>query len=278
GFGRKRAPRDHPSMGEGELPERSSRTLFQLFLFGAKLFLGFALITASVGALAWGVYRYAQTTPRFSIVNIELEGTKRLKRVDVLSTSGLQLGDNLFAMDTNQAENALLVSPWIASARVTRQLPGTVTVSLKEREARAIAVIKGENFLVSAEGIPFKRLGQGDPHDLPLITGTSADELARDRRAGIARVADSLRLLQEYAGSSLAQKHPAEEVHLDRSGRASLVVGTAGMTLHLGVGPWKKKLLRAERVIATARRSGGNPSVLFVDNEAHPERVVVRVR
>jgi cell division protein FtsQ len=211
-------------------------------------------------------------------VNIELEGTKRLREVDVLSTSGLRLGDNLFALDTSKAESALLSSPWIASARIRRQLPGTVTVSIKEREPRAIAAISGKNFLVSAEGTPFKTLGVGDPHDLPLITGISAEALARDRRAEIARVTDALGLLQEYAGSSIAQKLPAEEVHLDGSGRASLVVGTTGTTLHLGVGPWKKKLLRAERVITKARRNGGNPSVLFVDNEAHPERVVLRVR
>jgi cell division protein FtsQ len=274
---RPQAPRDHAAVLLGS-EEKTPRGLLHWVLLASKVTVGLALISVAVGALSWGVYRYAQTTPRFAVVEIELEGTRRLRQEDVLGAAALRKGQNLFSIDTARAEGALRESPWIASARVSRQLPGTVRVSIREREARAIAVISGKNYLVAEDGLPFKELGQGDPHDLPLITGVSAQAIKKDRRAELARLTETLGLLRDFEKLSFSQKHPVEEVHLDPSGRASLVVGQGGITLHLGTAPWKKKLLRAERVLSKAEREGGTPSVAFFDNEAHPERVVLRVR
>jgi cell division protein FtsQ len=240
--------------------------------------LGLSLLVAAVTTLAWGVHRYAQTTPRFAIVNLEIEGTKRLARDDVLATAGLEKGQNLFSVDIPRAENALVASPWISSAHVTRRLPGTVRLQVVERDPRAILVMAGKNFLVSTDGVPFKELGQGDPHDFPLITGISAAELRRDKRAEMERLSRTLILLRQYEELPLGRSHPAQEVHLTDAGSATLTVGSAGISLHLGAPPWKQKLLRAERVLSKAAHAGGTPEVVFLDNDAHPERVVVRVQ
>ena len=61
-------------------------------------------------------------------------------------------------------------------------------------------------------------------------------------------------------------------------GDVSLTVGKAGITVHVGKGPWRKKLLMAERVIGQMEKKGRVPGIVFADNVAHPERVVVRMR
>ena len=272
-----RAPRDSADGVEGQalvLP----RSSWQWVVLGLKVTVGLSLLVATVGTLAWGVHRYAQTTPRFAIVKLDVEGTKRLARDDVLRAAGVVRGQNLFSMDIAAAERALVDSPWISSAQVTRRLPGTVRFQVVERDPRAVAVISGKNFLVSQDGTPFKELGAGDPHDFPLITGISVEALARDRRAELDRVSQALSLLREYEELPLSRATPAQELHLSDTGTVTLVVGDAGTTLHLGKSPWKQKLLRAERVLSKARRAGGTPQVVFLDNEAHPERVVVRVQ
>jgi cell division protein FtsQ len=236
------------------------------------------LLCSAVGALAWSVHRYAQTTPRFAIRDVHVEGAGRLVREDVLATADIKKGQNLFSLDVARAERALLRSPWISSARVTRRLPGTVRIQIAERQPRAIAVIFGKNFLVSQDGFPFKQLGEGDPHDLPLITGVSEAALGRDRRAEEERIAQTIALLREYESLPFARGLPPQEAHLSDNGSVSLVVGDKGSTLHLGQPPYRQKLLRAERVLAKTVRAGGKPSVVFLDNAAHPERVVVRVQ
>ncbi len=275
---KKTAPRDPTSSyedGVGELPRSGG---LRWLILATKVTLGLSLIVGAVGALAWGVQRYARTTPRFSVKNIELTGTSRLVRADVLAAAHLKKGKNLFSLDVEEAETFLLESPWISSAQVTRRLPNTINVRIVEREAKAIALIDGKNFLVDQEGSPFKELGLGDPHDLPVVTGISTEALARDKRAELARLGDTLALLRKYDKLSMARAFPVEEVHLTSTGSVSLLVGTSGVTLHLGAPPWKRKLLRAERVLTKTNRAGGSPSVVFLDNDAHPERVVVRVR
>lgn len=260
----------------GEAPR--TRSALKWTLLGLKVSLGLTLLLAAVVTLAWGVHRYAQTTPRFAIVNLEVEGTKRLARDDVLAAARVKIGQNLFLLDIPGSERALVESPWISSAHVTRRLPGTVRLQVVEHDPRAIIVMGGKNFLVSSDGTPFKELGQGDPHDFPLITGISAAELRRDKRAEMERLARTLALLRQYEALPLGRSHPVQEVHLTDSGSASLTVGGTGVALHLGAPPWRQKLLRAERVLSKAERSGGNPQVVFLDNDAHPERVVMRVQ
>lgn len=272
-----RAPSDAPSLCEGK-EARPTRSAVEWVLLGFKVTLGLTLLVAAVVTLAWGVHRYAQTTPRFAIVNLEVEGTKRLARDDVLATARVEKGQNLFSLDIEGAERALVASPWISSAHVTRRLPGTVRLKVVERDPRAILVMDGKNFLVSTDGTPFKELGRGDPHDFPVITGVSLTEMHRDRRAEMERLARTMALLRQYEELPLGRTHPVQEVHLTDTGAASLVVGDSGTTLHLGATPWKQKLLRAERVLSKAERAGGTPEVIFLDNDAHPERVVVRVQ
>jgi len=57
-----------------------------------------------------------------------------------------------------------------------------------------------------------------------------------------------------------------------------LTAGKTGVTLHLGRGPWRRKLLMADRVIERLARRGRVPGIIFLDNRAHPDRVVVRMR
>jgi cell division protein FtsQ len=275
--GATRAPADPRVTGEAE-PGPAPRSAREWTVLSLKVAFGLGLLVAAVVTLAWGVHRYAQTTPRFAIVHLEVEGTKRLAREDVLGAAGVQKGQNLFSLDIPKAERALVESPWISSAHITRRLPGTVRLQVVERDPRAILVLHGKNFLVSSDGTPFKELGQGDPHDFPLITGVSAAELRRDRRAELERLERTLALLRQYEELPLGRSHPVQEVHLTDSGSASLTVGELGLALHLGAPPWKQKLLRAERVLSKAERAGGTPQVVFLDNDAHPERVVMRVQ
>jgi cell division protein FtsQ len=48
--------------------------------------------------------------------------------------------------------------------------------------------------------------------------------------------------------------------------------------LHLGAPPYRGKLEQAERVFAELSQRKTEPSIVFLDNEASPERVVIRMR
>jgi cell division protein FtsQ len=152
-------------------------------------------------------------------------------------------------------------------------------VELVEREASAVAAIGDQLYLVTRAGEPFKLLEEGDPFDLPVVTGINADNLARDREREIERIALGLEILRHYERVPMSKIHPAQEIQIVPGGEAVLTVGGKNpITLHLGSGPWRKKLLMAERVIGRLAAKGRVPGIVFLDNTAHPERVVVRMR
>ena len=274
----KRAPSDHSACAHDEGDSSRSRSFWGWFSTLIKVGLGIGLLGATVLGISLGVYRYAKTTPRFAVQSITIEGTKRLARDDILGASGIEPGVNLFSLDVEAARKKLVDSPWIKRARIVRRLPDGILIEVVEHEALATLVVEGQSFLIDRDGEPFKELGSGDPHDLPIVTGVPLRPLVAQRDLERERLRDILSLLQSYERLSINKSYPAEEVHVQDSGAVTLTVGAGGTALHLGPPPFKQRLLRAERVLSKATRKGAAPSAVFLDNEAHPERVVVRLQ
>ena len=91
------------------------------------------------------------------------------------------------------------------------------------------------------------------------------------------RLLIALDVLSQYSQVKLARTYPPEEVHLTPGGEVVLTIGRKGTALYLGFGPWSKKLALAERIFAKLLAQRATPSLVFLDNRAHPERVVVRL-
>ena len=243
-----------------------------------KLASGLAVVVGASLGVAWSAHHYALTSPRFAIRTVELAGAKRSTLEQLESECGVTVGDNIFALDTDLAERKLLENPWISEVKLTRRLPGTLRIELNEREASAVVALGDRLYLVTPEGVPFKEVQAGDPFDMPLITGASPENLQRDRQREIERIQTGLEVLRQYERVPLSRVYPAEEVHLADAGDVTLTCGKDGVALELGTGPWRKKLLMAEEVVGELRKKGRTPGIVFLDNVAHPERVVVRMR
>jgi cell division protein FtsQ len=285
GYAAGESPAPGPVQAKGVSSRRGSnpdlkgpRSAGALLWSALKLASGLAVVVGASLAVAWSAHHYALTSPRFAIHTVDLVGAKRNTLEQVKAQSGFNLGDNIFALDTDAAERKLLENPWISEVKVTRRLPSTLRVELTEREATAVVSLSEHVYLVTREGVPFKEVEPGDPYDMPLITGASPENLARDRTREIERIQTGLEVLRQFERVPLSKVYPAEEVHLADAGDVTLTCGKDGVTLELGTGPWRKKLLMAEEVVGELRKKGRTPGIVFLDNQAHPERVVVRMR
>lgn len=262
--------------GDGAV--RPRRDPWAMLWAGVKLSVGFAIVLSISLAIAWGAHRYALTTPRFRVRDFDVRGNRHFSAGEVARIAGVERGLNLFAVDTDAAEAKLLESPWIRRAKMSRALPGTLRIEVAEREASAVASIEDVLYLVTPEGEPFKVVEPNDPSDLPVLTGVSARDLAVDRARAVERLALGLEIVREYESLPLSRTFEMEEAHLSPDGSVVLTVGKRGTTLHLGMGPFRQKLLMAARIVTKLSAGGEMPGIVFLDNEAHPERVVVRMR
>jgi cell division protein FtsQ len=233
---------------------------------------------ATALACVWGLVRYTRTSPRFAVRSVEAHGAIHRSSVDLARLAGISQGQNIFAVDLETARVRILADPWIEQVTVARRLPGSVVLDVVEREASALVAIGAELYVVTRAGEPFKRLEPSDPYDLPIVTGVRADDVAKDRTGMVAAIKRGLDLMAEYERSNAAKTLPVQEVNLSDDGGMSLTVGKEPVVIRFGKGPYRQPIEEASRVLAEVATRRAQPAVVFVDNEAHPERVVVRMR
>ena len=246
-------------------------------------FLGAVLVAGVALAVAWSARRYVLTSTRFAITEIDIVG-ENIRSEDVLKReSNLSIGQNVFSSDLDAARASLSKDPWLKNVELARRLPGTILVQVTEREAAALVPIAGDDgssdvFLASREGELFKKIEVGDPHDLVVITGITAASVAADREGVTHSILRALDLAADYSHTKLSARSPLEEIHLAPDGTTSIVIGKSAVTLALGAPPFRRKLDQASRVLAEVDRRGGKADAVLLDNDARPERVVVRMR
>ncbi|MFK7984938.1 MAG: cell division protein FtsQ/DivIB [Sandaracinaceae bacterium] len=246
----------------------------------AELFLrGVVVVAVGIGAVALGrlVERHVRSSEAFAVTEIQLEGHVRLTQAEVLGAAGLAEGQNVFDVAPEEAAQALEQHPWIAEANVTRRLPGTYSVEVRERRAVALLAL-GDVFLVGEDGAVFKRVEEDDPLDLPVITGVDRRRFTRDRGFRTSVLLEVVALLHDYRGAGLWQREPIGEIHVESDDGLSLYTGDDATFVRLGHGPFRAKLRRLRTVLDELGERGARAAYVYLDNERRPDRVTVRLR
>ena len=259
-------------------PPAAPRSARSGALRSLQLVAGVVVVLACSIAVAWGARRYVLSSPRFAVRTIEVEGHSRRSAAEVAKAAGVSVGKNIFGLDLEVAKAGVVADPWIVEASVTRKLPSTVHIAVVEREARALAAIGGELYLATADGDLFKKIEGDDPYDLPLVNGIQPEAVAKDRAGASLAVKRALDVVTDLERTGIAKRYPIQEIFVDKDGSLVVTIGSNGVALHLGHAPFRGKVEQAARVLAEVAARKANASVIFLDNDAHPERVVVRMR
>jgi len=236
----------------------------------------FGLVLAAVAWVGDQTVSYARTADAFAIRKVVIEGNRRVEEIDVRRAAGLQIGSNVFEVPIAKARDRLLQHPWVKEATVVRRLPSRVRVELVERTPVALVALD-QLYLVSEEGVVFKRLGVDDPADLPVITGIASERFYDDFDYRTAVLLRSMALLQDYNGAGLSELEPVSEIHFESPTGIELFVGDDGMHVRVGNGQHRHKLRRLRQVLERLTREKARPAYVYLDNVRSPERVTVRL-
>ena len=115
----------------------------------------------------------AFTAPIFNIVKIEVNGCNTVSQETIISLSGLKKGENIFKFN-NSVINKIKENQYIESVQIKRSLPGTIKITIQEREMRyQINVINSYAYLDKngyiLENSTIKK-------DVPIIVGMEMSE------------------------------------------------------------------------------------------------------
>lgn len=243
-----------------------------------RAMVGLAMIVGIGSGVVWGARKYVRTSTRFAVSEIVTTGGKRRGPEEIALIANVSKGQNVFSIDLERSRAKLAADPWIESAEISRQLPGTITIHITEREAAGLVAMPEGTYLVTRDGAIIKRVEAGDPIELHIVTGVALKQLVDDREGATRTIRKALDLALDYDRSPLAMRSPLEEVHVEPTGDMTLVCGKSGVVLRMGGAPYKRKLDQAVRIVGELDRRGAKPDTIMLDDEARPDRVVVRMR
>jgi xanthosine utilization system XapX-like protein len=125
---------------------------------------------AVVLALAAGIVG-ALRSSLLDVDQIQVVGATRTPVSQIVATSGIVVGQQLYDVDGTEAAHQLEALPWVRRARVARAWPGAVRISVVERQPVArVASAAGGWFLVDDSGRLLDPGGEA-PDGLVLIDG-----------------------------------------------------------------------------------------------------------
>jgi len=132
------------------------------------------LIAAILGFfVVWEVVLQVCIMPGLRIHRIEILGNSGMDERSFLELTGLENNPTWFQADPERLEAILSEIPSIKSAKVDRQFPDVLHVTLTSRKALVQAVLKDENTvaLLDEDGVAFARAPDGLAYDVPILSG-----------------------------------------------------------------------------------------------------------
>lgn len=187
------------------------------------LLLGALTLLPVFAQAPWGAWR----ARAFSIRTIHVEGVRYLETQVVTTTAGLEPGGDLFGIDLDRARQALLMHPRIARARLERELPYGIRVSIEER-LPVLLVRHGVPWELDSAGVLLPPLAEGVVADVPLLVGPDLSDYRGGTQIRSPEVARGLAWIEALGGRELQLAGQVSEIDVseERSTRLTLMSGT----------------------------------------------------
>jgi cell division protein FtsQ len=116
-----------------------------------------------------------------TIKNIEVSGREKTDTNALLAAIGQKPGTPIITFDVEAARERVEELSWVRSAKVERQLPDTLIVSIVERKPLALWQTEGrDHVLIDGDGEQLQNYELGDYLDLPVLVGDDAPKAAAE--------------------------------------------------------------------------------------------------
>lgn len=262
-----------------------------------------ALITATavIAASSYGLYQAGKfgvaklvfENPRFTIAQIRVENDGVLTPQQVMRFGGVQVGQNIFAINLRQIQRNLELIPLVKSVEVRRELPQRLFLHLEERVPVArlqpsSRQLKDEVFFVDRAGVVMKPIKFTDGtviqpqtvRPLPVLTGAALADVRVGRAVESEQIYRALELLDKLEQSGAGAMLEVEQVDLSKT-RHLTVTTKQRMVLRFDVLDFQPQLRRLNAILSWAQQRqqqvasvdltvGRGVPVTFVGNAGTP--------
>ena len=192
----------------------------------------------------------------FQVKKVDLEGTQRTKREDLLSLIEDQAHGDVWRVDLEKIRDLLKRDTWIRDVEVTRQLPDRLHVKIQEREPYALVRYADHSVVwIDRDGTVLGDQSRFNPEVIPpiisgLVEGASEKVMENNRR--------HLKLYQELL-NELDEREPrlssqVDEVIFEGVDGLKLRVQGGKVEVLVGTTDFRKRTQNALRILQAVER------------------------
>jgi cell division protein FtsQ len=154
-------------------------------------------------------------SPFFEVKSVLVQGNQLIGQDRIKSVSNITPGSNIFKVDLAVAAAQLKLIPMVKEVHVSRSLPSTVVIRVKERKPAGL-LPTGEGFIeIDEEGVYLQKAGAGAP-GLPVITGVNFNLTSPGEVVNAGGLGDALTVISNLPSEIVAE---LSEVHVDNNGQ-----------------------------------------------------------
>ncbi|MDR0434953.1 MAG: cell division protein FtsQ/DivIB [Gracilibacteraceae bacterium] len=169
----------------------------------------------------------------FAITAIRTEGLAQLQESDVLRLAGVKAGDNLFLAETEALTSKLKLNPMVADARVEKNFPGGLVISVTERTPAAL-ILKADGsgaIEIDKQGFVLRIYESWPRVSLPVVTGLETEETAEPgKQINSSRLTSVLNMIRQIPPEIAPQ---IGEININSASQIVFFL-TSGIEVRLG--------------------------------------------
>jgi len=225
----------------------------QFLRFGGLFFLGCCLMLFFVAGGGGIVQKKLQSLSFFKVNEVVIFGGRIVSQVAVRNAAAIILHQrSLIGLDSAAIEKRISAVDWVSTAKVTRNWPSTIEITVKEDVPVALLHIRGAReatqlYYIDRKGKVFLPVEPGDNIDFPVITGWSDIKNSKTKEQALSEVLVFLRKLRVNNPHLPVQS--VSEIHVNQSGEMVVYLVEYPFPIFFGNGNTKTKYARLVQVL-----------------------------
>ncbi len=242
--------------------------------------LGIVLTMGGIFGIGYGIVRFLRTSKHFAIQHLSISPLKYIDAEKVHTYAQTFQGENLFRLDLEKAQRKLAEIPGVAYISIRRKIPNSLIIEIKEHIPTMVVDLEGP-YCANAEGEIFRRATPEEMTTLPILVGIKRMWFQLHGKEAKERIYQAIAFTKLYGAQGGGARPELEGLRFtSQEGPTDLVVYTKqGVELWISFDrpeDTESILKRFDLGWAELTKKPTRPTVLLLNNRAHPDWVVAR--
>lgn len=238
-----------------------SRSLLDWLSLSAKIFAGVLVFI--------GFYQLFFVSSAFKLKEVKISGEFRsMSEENLLHLARVPYGKNLFWVNLYGVAKRIKENPWIRDVQVRRKFPNGILIRVEEYQAVAILEasrpkMEPNYYLVSSEGVIFKKTRAQNAGRLPVLAGFEEAKLRKYPTYFASRTAESFKILEKFREDPANAEFTVQKIYSHLTEGIKIQIARNGTEhaaqLYLGQGDTDRKLADWARFAPVMTGTEGQP-------------------